>query len=98
MLGGIFLMLSYFGTDQSQVQRYISGDDLRESRMGLMFNALFKIPMQFGILLLGVMLYVFYLFHPTPVFFNKTVLQEHLKSTASVQVISTHDMTDSWPE
>ena len=47
-------MLSYFGTDQSQVQRYISGDDLRESRLGLMFNALLKIPMQFGILLLGV--------------------------------------------
>ena len=77
MLGGIFLMLSYFGTDQSQVQRYISGDDLRESRLGLMFNALFKIPMQFGILLLGVMLFVFYQFHPSPIFFNTTVWQDH---------------------
>ena len=66
MFGGIFLMLAYFGTDQSQVQRYISGDNLRQSRLGLMFNALFKIPMQFGILLLGVMLFVFYQFHPSP--------------------------------
>jgi SSS family solute:Na+ symporter len=71
MLGGFFLMLSYFGADQSQVQRYIAGDNLRESRLGLMFNALFKIPMQFGILLLGVMLFVFYIFHPAPIFFNK---------------------------
>ncbi|HEY4330273.1 MAG TPA: sodium:solute symporter, partial [Phycisphaerae bacterium] len=80
MLGGIFLMLSYFGTDQSQVQRYISGDNLRESRLGLMFNALFKIPMQFGILLLGVMLFVFYQFHPSPVFFNQSELRRHLDS------------------
>ena len=71
MLGGLFLMLSYFGADQSQVQRYIAGDNLRESRLGLMFNAFFKIPMQFGILLLGVMLFVFYQFHPAPIFFNK---------------------------
>lgn len=77
MLGGIFLMLSYFGTDQSQVQRYISGDDLRESKLGLMFNALFKIPMQFFILLLGVMLFVFYQFHPAPVFFNKVAWDKH---------------------
>ena len=53
LLGGLFLALSYFGTDQSQVQRYISGASLRESRLGLMFNAVFKIPMQFFILLLG---------------------------------------------
>ncbi len=75
MLGGLFLMLSYFGTDQSQVQRYIAGDDLRESRLGLMFNAFFKIPMQFGILLLGVMLFVFYQFHPAPIAFNKVAWQ-----------------------
>ncbi|HVX86852.1 MAG TPA: sodium:solute symporter [Phycisphaerae bacterium] len=74
MLGGLFLMLSYFGADQSQVQRYISGDNLRESRLGLMFNALLKIPMQFGILLLGVLLFVFYQFHPAPVFFNHAAL------------------------
>jgi Na+/proline symporter len=71
LLGGFFLALSYFGTDQSQVQRYLSGGSLRESRMGLMFNAVFKIPMQFFILLLGVLLFVFYQFERPPVFFNQ---------------------------
>jgi len=71
ILGGLFLSLSYFGTDQSQVQRYLSGSSLRDSRLGLMFNALLKIPMQFGILLLGVLLFVFYQFEPAPVFFNE---------------------------
>jgi solute:Na+ symporter, SSS family len=70
LLGGTFLMLSYFGTDQSQVQRYISGASLRESRLGLMFNALCKIPMQFCILLLGVLIFVFYQFERPPLFFN----------------------------
>jgi solute:Na+ symporter, SSS family len=72
LLGGLFLSLSYFGTDQSQVQRYISGASLRESRLGLMFNAVFKIPMQFFILLLGVLVFVFYQFERPPVFFNQT--------------------------
>lgn len=71
LLGGMFLALSYFGADQSQVQRYLSGDSIRESRLGLMFNAVFKIPMQLGILLLGVMLFVFYQFEEPPVFFNQ---------------------------
>ena len=71
LLGGLFLSLSYFGTDQSQVQRYISGASLRESRLGLMFNAVLKIPMQFAILLLGVLLFVFYQFEPAPLFFNQ---------------------------
>src|SRR5437660_4295601 len=71
VFGGLFLSLSYFGTDQSQVQRYISGASLRESRLGLMFNAVFKIPMQFLILLLGVLVFVFYQFERPPVFFNK---------------------------
>ena len=72
LLGGLFLSLSYFGTDQSQVQRYIGGAALREGRLGLMFNALLKIPMQFFILLLGVLVFVFYQFQPdTPVFFNR---------------------------
>jgi solute:Na+ symporter, SSS family len=70
LLGGVFLMLSYFGTDQSQVQRYLGGSSLRESRLGLMFNAVFKIPMQFFILLLGVLVFVFYQVEPAPVFFN----------------------------
>ena len=71
-LGGVFLSLSYFGTDQSQVQRYISGSSLRESRLGLMFNAVFKIPMQFFILLLGVMVFVYYQFEPAPFYFNQS--------------------------
>ena len=72
VLGGMFLALSYFGTDQSQVQRYLTGASLRESRLGLMFNAVFKIPMQFFILLLGVLVFVFYQFERPPVFFNQT--------------------------
>ena len=71
LLGGMFLALSYFGTDQSQVQRYISGSSLRESRLGLMFNAVFKIPMQFLILMLGALMFVFYQFTLPPVFFNE---------------------------
>lgn len=72
LLGGMFLALSYFGADQSQVQRYLAGGSLRESRLGLMFNAVCKIPMQFFILLLGVMVFVFYQFQTPPVFFNRT--------------------------
>jgi solute:Na+ symporter, SSS family len=72
LIGGTFLMLSYFGTDQSQVQRYISGASLREGRLGLMFNAVCKIPMQFFILLLGVLIFVFYQFETPPLFFNST--------------------------
>jgi Na+/proline symporter len=71
LLGGFFLSLSYFGCDQSQVQRYLSGSSLRESRLGLMFNAVLKIPMQFFILFLGVMLFVFYQFEQPPIFFNQ---------------------------
>ncbi len=69
--GGLFLALAYFGTDQSQVQRYIGGKNVKESRMGLMFNAVFKIPMQFFILFVGVMAYVFYLFYQPPVHFKE---------------------------
>lgn len=68
--GGLFLALAYFGTDQSQVQRYISGQSIRQSQMGLIFNAIFKIPMQYFILLTGVMVFVFYQFHQSPLFFN----------------------------
>jgi solute:Na+ symporter, SSS family len=71
VFGGLFLSLAYFGTDQSQVQRYIGGASLREGRLGLMFNAVLKIPMQFVILLLGALLFVFYQFAPHPVFFNQ---------------------------
>lgn len=78
LFGGLFLSLSYFGTDQSQVQRYIGGASLREGRLGLMFNALLKIPMQFFILVLGALLFVFYQFQPnTPVFFNRVEWERH---------------------
>ncbi|GAB3820543.1 hypothetical protein GCM10028895_21000 [Pontibacter rugosus] len=68
--GGLFLALSYFGTDQSQVARYLGGKSLSESRLGLLFNGLLKIPMQFLILFIGVMVFVFYQFNQPPVFFN----------------------------
>ncbi|RJE74660.1 sodium:solute symporter [Reichenbachiella sp. MSK19-1] len=76
ILGGLFLALSYFGTDQSQVQRYLGGKNTAESKMGLMFNAVMKIPMQFFILLTGAMLYVFYIFYPSPVHFNENSITE----------------------
>ncbi len=79
ILGGFFLSLSYFGTDQSQVQRYIGGAHLRESRLGLMFNALLKIPMQLFIVFLGALLFVFYQLQPnTPVLYNQTQWQRQL--------------------
>lgn len=80
ILGGTFLMLSYFGTDQSQVQRYLSGKSVRESQLGLIFNGLLKVPMQFFILLIGVMVFVFYQFNASPLNFNPAVNEEVLKS------------------
>jgi len=68
--GGFFLMLSYFGTDQSQVGRYLSGKSIRESQMGLVMNGFLKVPMQFFILLIGVMVFVFFQFNPVPLNFN----------------------------
>lgn len=70
VIGGTFLALSYFGTDQSQVQRYLSGKSLKEMQMGMIFNGILKIPMQFFILLIGVMVFVFYQFNPSPLNFN----------------------------
>lgn len=78
--GAVFLFLSYFGTDQSQVQRYLSGKTLKESRMGLMMNGLLKVPMQFVILFIGAMVFVFYQYNQPPLFFNETVRQEILLS------------------
>jgi Na+/proline symporter len=88
LLGGLFLSLSYFGTDQSQVQRYISGASLRESRLGLMFNAVLKIPMQFFILLLGVMVFVFYQFEQPPLFFNDAAWNYAVKHDSGAQLHS----------
>jgi uncharacterized sodium:solute symporter family permease YidK len=73
-LGATFLFLSYFGTDQSQVGRYLGGKTLTESRLGLLFNGLFKIPMQFLVLLTGVMVFVFYQFTPSPIHFHENNL------------------------
>ncbi|MCX2839298.1 sodium:solute symporter [Salinimicrobium sp. MT39] len=70
IIGGTFLALSYFGTDQSQVQRYLSGKSVRQSQLGLIFNGLLKVPMQFFILLVGVMVFVFYQFNYSPLNFN----------------------------
>jgi len=87
LFGGLFLSLSYFGTDQSQVQRYIGGASLREGRLGLMFNALLKIPMQFLILLLGALLFVFYQFDRPPVFFNQSEWQRHARGAGGTEFL-----------
>ncbi|MBV8251192.1 MAG: sodium:solute symporter [Chitinophaga sp.] len=75
LIGGFFLALSYFGTDQSQVGRYLSAKSVRESRLGLLMNGLVKVPMQFLILLIGALVFVFYLYFRAPLFFNEAQLQ-----------------------
>ena len=74
--GGLFLALSYFGTDQSQVQRYISGKSLKESQKGLFFNAILKVPMQFFILFIGVSVFIFYQFNISPINFNTAAIEK----------------------
>lgn len=86
LTGGVFLMLSYFGTDQSQVQRYLGGKSLKESRLGLIFNGLFKVPMQFFILLVGIMVFVFYQVVSPPIFFNSGGLNEALDQGYTAQI------------
>ena len=86
ILGGLFLSLSYFGTDQSQVARYLSGESVTQSRLGLLFNGLLKLPMQFFILFIGVMLFVFYQYHKAPLFFNKTQLELAQQSAYAPQI------------
>ncbi len=81
--GGMFLALAYFGTDQSQVQRYLSGKSVRESQLGLIFNALLKVPMQFFILLVGVMVFVFYQFNASPLNFNPAATEAVMNSDYS---------------
>ena len=85
--GGLFLALSYFGTDQSQVQRYIGGQSVTESRLGLIFNGLFKVPMQFLILLTGVMVFVFYQFFPPPLLFNENSLDDIPDGKAAREIV-----------
>jgi len=86
ILGGFFLSLSYFGADQSQVQRYLAGNSLRASRIGLLFNALVKVPMQFLILLLGAMVFLFYQFEKPPMFFNQPTYQRAIERGSGPQL------------
>lgn len=90
LIGGTFLALAYFGTDQSQVQRYLSGKSKKEMQMGLIFNGLLKVPMQFFILIVGVMVFVFYQFNPAPLNFidastNKVLASEYSKQYQELQ-------------
>ncbi|HEY0976437.1 MAG TPA: sodium:solute symporter, partial [Flavobacteriales bacterium] len=85
LIGGFFLQLSYFGTDQSQVQRYLTGQTIRQARVGLLTNGLLKIPMQFFILLIGVLVFVFYLFNASPVHWNAANVKAMGSFTAETQ-------------
>lgn len=85
LIGGFFLQLSYFGTDQSQVGRYLTGSSVRESRMGLLMNGLLKIPMQFCILLIGVLVFVYYQYNNAPLFFNPTAVAKIENSAVGAQ-------------
>jgi SSS family transporter len=85
LIGGFFLQLSYFGTDQSQVGRYLTGSSVGQSRLGLIMNGLIKIPMQFLILLIGVLVFAFYQFNRPPMFFNQYEVKQIQKSTYATQ-------------
>ncbi len=86
LIGGFFLALSYFGADQSQVQRYLAGGSLKESRLGLLFNAVVKVPLQFLILLLGAIVFMFYQFEKPPVYFNQPAYQRAMESGYASQL------------
>jgi SSS family transporter len=85
LIGGTFLALSYFGTDQSQVQRYLAGRSIAQSRMGLLLNGMIKVPMQFFILFVGIMVFVFYQFVTPPLFFNPVETENVKKSTYAIE-------------
>lgn len=86
LIGGFFLALSYFGADQSQVQRYLAGDSLKSSRFGLLFNAVVKVPMQFCILVLGAMIFMFYQFEKPPVYFNRPAYERAAENGSAPQL------------
>jgi Na+/proline symporter len=90
VIGGFFLALSYFGTDQSQVGRYLTAKNTTESKVGLLINGLVKVPMQFCILLIGALLFTFYQFQPSPVFFNRAVEQKALATSYRDSMIETN--------
>ena len=91
IIGGFFLALSYFGTDNSQVGRYLTARDTRESRLGLLFNGLVKVPMQFSILLIGALLFAFYSFYHAPVSFNEAAYNNLKKKTPELVRSIEHD-------
>ena len=86
LIGGLFLSLSYFGADQSQVGRYLSGGSITESRLGLLFNGLLKIPMQFIILYIGILIFVFYQFHQAPLFHNTALREKAMQTESSPEI------------
>lgn len=92
--GGLFLALSYFGTDQSQVQRYLSGKSLKESQRGLIMNGFLKIPMQFFILLTGVMVFVFFQFEKAPIHFNKNAIEKVKESNHRIAFVELEKLND----
>jgi Na+/proline symporter len=94
LIGGLFLFLSYFGTDQSQVQRYLGGKTLKASRLGLMFNGLFKIPMQFFILLVGIMVFVSFQFNKPPIIFNRSAVNIETQKNQELQDIESQYNTN----
>jgi solute:Na+ symporter, SSS family len=95
LIGGFFLALSYFGADQSQVQRYLAGGSLKESRLGLLFNAAVKVPMQFFILLLGAIVFMFYQFEKPPVYFNQPAYQRAMESGYAPQLAALQTQSDN---
>jgi solute:Na+ symporter, SSS family len=94
LIGGFFLALSYFGADQSQVQRYLAGGSLKESRLGLLFNAAVKVPLQFFILLLGAIVFMFYQFEKPPVYFNQPAYQRAVESGYGPQLAALQTQFD----
>ena len=88
VIGGFFLALSYFGTDQSQVGRYLSGSSIKESRIALIMNGIVKIPMQFFILFIGVLVFVYYMFNASPLFFNQLAIDQLKKTAYHDQVVA----------
>jgi len=94
IIGGTFLALSYFGTDQSQVQRYLSGKSMRESQMGMIMNGFLKVPMQFFILMVGVMVFVFYQFNPSPLNFNPVATESVMNSEYAAEYQSIENKLD----
>ncbi|HJY52570.1 MAG TPA: hypothetical protein VKD89_00995, partial [Candidatus Udaeobacter sp.] len=94
LIGGFFLALSYFGADQSQVQRYLAGGSLKESRLGLLFNAAVKVPMQFFILLLGAIVFMFYQFEKPPVYFNQPAYERALENGYAPQLAALQTQFD----